>query len=84
MNNHPKQYSPVSSFPLSPNGFVQRFPLKSQTYLAKDAEKSDPQDKQDGVPGGDEQAPGLKDERDKVEGTRRGRQGADDDGIHLR
>jgi hypothetical protein len=56
---------------------------KTQTYLAKDAKKSDPQDKQNGIPGGDEDAAGLNDERYEVESARSRRQSADNDSIDL-
>lgn len=72
---------PLPSFSLL--GALCNASSKSQTYLAEDAKKSDPQDKQNGIPGGDKDATGLDDEGYEVESARSRRQSADHDGVDL-
>ena len=57
--------------------------IEEQTYLAEDAKKSDPQDKQDRIPAGNEDAAGFDDEGDEVEGARSRCQSTYHDGIDL-
>lgn len=57
--------------------------LNLETYLAKDTEESDPQDKKDCIPGGNKYAASLNDEGDEVESACSCRQCTDYDGIDL-
>lgn len=62
---------------------MQRECDREATYLAEDAKKGDPEDKQNGIPGGDEDAARFDDEWDEVESARSRCQSAYHDGIDL-